>query len=69
MNELQIRLVDAADIQEPGDTGSSWRFHYSFTMPSMLCDFTKLTPTKGKGNGETFNREKIGRIEGVEVLH
>jgi hypothetical protein len=58
-DSTRIRLIDATDIQEPGDTGSKWRFHYSFTMPIMLCDFTKLSPTKGKGTGETFKQFPI----------
>jgi len=58
---MRIRLIDATDIQEPGDTGSKWRFHYSFTMPIMLCDFTKLSPTKGKGTAETFKQFPINQ--------
>ena len=51
---MKLRLIDATDIKEPGPTGSSWRFHYSFTLPDMGCDFTKLTAVKGVGTGESF---------------
>lgn len=53
-SEIQLRLIDATDVKEPGPTGSLWRYHFSFTLPDMTCDFTKLTPTKGKGVGESF---------------
>lgn len=51
---LKLRLVDATDIEEPGPTGSTWRFHYSLTIPDAGCDFTKLTKAKGAGVGESF---------------
>lgn len=53
-DDFRLRLVDASNIQEPGDTGSKWRFHYSFTLPQMFCDYTTLTKTSGKGTGESF---------------
>lgn len=53
-DQEKFRIIDATDVSEPGETGSSYRFHYSFAVPSMVCDFTKLTPTKGKGTGETL---------------
>lgn len=54
IDAANFRIIDATSIKEPGDTGSSWRFHYSFSIPAMVCDFTKLTSTKGKGTGETL---------------
>ena len=52
--DFQVRLFDATNVREPGKTGSLWRIHYSIQLPSLACDFFKLTPTKGKGNGESF---------------
>ncbi len=49
-----VRLFDATHISEPGKTGSLWRVHYSIQVPSLRCDYFKLTPTKYKGTGESF---------------
>ena len=38
------RVLDASDIREPGATGSSWRLHYSITLPGLRCDFARFTP-------------------------
>lgn len=38
------RVLDASDIREPGAAGSSWRLHYSITLPGLCCDFAKFTP-------------------------
>jgi hypothetical protein len=38
------RVLDATDIREPGATGSSWRLHYSITLPGLRCDFARFTP-------------------------
>jgi Transposase DDE domain len=53
-NDLRIRLFDATNVKEPGKTGSLWRICYSVELPSLSCDYFKLTPTKGKGTGESF---------------
>lgn len=53
-SEFQVRLFDATTVKEPGKTGSLWRIHYSVTLPTLSCDFFKLTETKGKGTGESF---------------
>ncbi len=53
-SEFQVRLFDATIVKEPGKTGSLWRIHYSVRLPSLSCDFFKLTPTKGRGSGESF---------------
>ena len=50
----ELRLFDSSLIKEQGPTGSFWRIHYSMRVPSLRCDFFKLTPAKGKGNGDTF---------------
>jgi hypothetical protein len=47
-----MRLIDATTIKEPGKTGSLWRIHYSLQVPSLRCDFFKVTATKGAGTGE-----------------
>ncbi len=54
-----IRLFDATVIAEPGKTGSLWRVHYSIQVPSLRCDYFKLTPTRGKGTGESFRQFPI----------
>ena len=51
---FQVRLFDATNVKEPGKTGSLWRIHYSVLLPSLTCDFFKLTETKGQGTGESF---------------
>ena len=52
----EFRLFDSSIIKEPGQTGSLWRIHYSVRIPSLRCDFFKLTPAKGEGNGDSFLR-------------
>jgi hypothetical protein len=51
---FQLRLFDATTVKEPGKTGSLWRIHYSVRIPSLTCDFFRLSETKGKGTGESF---------------
>lgn len=51
---FQVRLIDATIVKEPGRTGSQWRIHYSLQVPSLRCDFFKLTPVEGAGTGEGF---------------
>ncbi len=53
---LAFRLFDATNVREPGKTGSLWRIHYSVQVPSLVCDFFKVTETKGQGTGESFTR-------------
>lgn len=59
--DFQVRLFDATNVKEPGSTGSLWRVHYSVQIPSLTCDFFKLTATKGKGTGESFFQYSIKR--------
>lgn len=47
-----VRLIDATTVKEPGRTGSLWRIHYSLQVPSLRCDFFKVTATQGQGAGE-----------------
>lgn len=48
-----MRIVDATDIQEPGDTGTSLRVHYSLRLPELTCDHYELTDA---GGGEKLGR-------------
>ena len=57
--DFQVRVFDATTVKEPGKTGSLWRIHYSVQLPSLTCDFLKVTPTKGKGTGESFSQYPI----------
>lgn len=56
---FQVRAFDATTVKEPGKTGSLWRIHYSVCLPSLSCDFFKLTETEGQGTGESFTRFPI----------
>jgi len=49
----RLRAVDATTVEESGATGTSWRVHYSISIPDMRCDFYELTDVKG---GETYKR-------------
>ena len=51
---VEFRLFDSSIVKEHGQTGSQWRIHYSLRIPSLRCDFFKLTSAKGKGNGDTL---------------
>lgn len=42
----RYRVLDASDIREPGATGSSWKLHYSITLPELRCDFARFTTGK-----------------------
>ena len=42
------------NVKEPGRTGALWRIHYSVRLPSLTCDFFKLTTTEGRGTGESL---------------
>ncbi len=52
--QRRVRAVDGTTVREPGRTGSLWKVHYSVGLPSLACDFFKLTPAKGVGTGETL---------------
>lgn len=51
---FRVRLFDATIVKEPGMTGSQWRVHYSVGVPSLACDFFKITATKGNDVAESF---------------
>ncbi len=50
----KLKIIDATDIREPGPTGSTYRLHTEFSLPSLCIDAMKLTTMHGKGNGESF---------------
>jgi len=50
----RMRILDATDIQEPGDTGTRLRVHYSLRLPELTCDHYELTDQRGG--------EKLGRF-------
>ena len=54
--DFEVRLFDATNIKEPGKTGSLWRVHYSVRVPSLRCDFFKVTAVEGKGTGESLKQ-------------
>ncbi len=49
----RLRLVDGSTVSEPGATGSTWRIHYAFELPSLRCDEVYVTDTKV---GESLKR-------------
>ena len=51
---FQVRAVDSTTVKEPGPSGSLWRLHYSVGLPSLTCDFFKLTGVEGPGTGESL---------------
>ena len=55
----QVRAFDATVVSEPGRTGSMWRLHYSVNLPSLGCDFFKLTSTKERGTAESLKQFPI----------
>lgn len=54
MDGINLKLIDATIVKEPGKTGSQWRIHYALTLPQLQCDYFELTSTKGNKTGETF---------------
>ena len=59
IGDSEVRLFDATNIKEPGKTGSLWRIHYSIRIPSLRCDFFKVTSVEGKGTGESLKQFSI----------
>jgi len=39
----RLRVIDATDVQEPGETGTTWRLHYSLQLPELCCDHFEIT--------------------------
>lgn len=45
-----MHLVDGTHVAEPGPTGSIWRIHYRFTLPTLECTEVEVTNnTVGEG--------------------
>ena len=57
--DFVVRLVDGTEVKEPGKTGSLWRIHYSLRVPSLQCDFFKITAVNGQGTGESLKQFPI----------
>lgn len=57
--DMNVRVIDASVICEPGKTGSRWRLHYGLRLPSLECDYFEITPVEGTGNGEILHRYPI----------
>ena len=53
---LNVRVVDATVVCEPGNTGTDWRVHYSLKLFGLQSDELTLT---GPKVGESFLRFKI----------
>jgi hypothetical protein len=60
----QWRLLDGSLVSEPGKTGSQWRIHYSLRWPSLECDYFKLTPVAGSGQGSRCINSLLRRETG-----
>lgn len=60
-----LRLVDGTLIKEPGPTGAQWRIHYSLRWPALRCDYFKLSPVEGAGNGESLRQFPMARSEHI----
>ncbi len=54
-----MRAFDATTVKEPGKSGSLWRMHYSVRLPSLACDYFKLSETEGPGTGESLRQFPI----------
>lgn len=58
-SKICLKLVDSTLVKEPGKTGSQWRIHYSLRLPSLDCDYFKLTSSAGEKTGESFRQFPI----------
>ncbi len=52
----RVRVVDGSVITEPGATGSTWRLHYSVSLPALRCDEVSVS---GPEVGESFQRYAV----------
>ena len=59
VTDKTYRLFDATTVKEPGKTGSLWRIHYSFQVPSLTCDHFNITSVEGAGTGESLKQFPI----------
>jgi hypothetical protein len=60
----RLRVIDAANVQEPGSTGKDSRVHYSIRLPELTCDHYELTDESG---GEKLGRYRFEPGEMVLV--
>lgn len=51
----RLRIIDATDVSEPGETGTRLRVHYSLRLPELTCDHYELTDAQVG--------EKLGRFK------
>jgi hypothetical protein len=63
--DLEVRLFDGTTVKEPGKTGSLWRIHYSVRIPSLRCDFFRVTAVDGQGTGESLKQFPVGKDEHI----
>ena len=63
---FQVRAVDTVRVKEAGKTGSEWRIHYSLRLPSMDCDFFKVTELDGQAGDQSLANFSVR--EGDHVL-
>ncbi len=53
---FQVRAFDATTVRETGKTGALWRIHCSVALPALVRDHFRITPTRGRGTGESLRR-------------
>jgi len=58
VEHFRVRIVDGSAVNEPGNTGSDWRLHYSLHLASLRCDEFKLTAASV---GEDFQRYSVSQ--------
>lgn len=56
-----VRCYGCQSVKEPGKTGSLWRIHYSVSLPSLNCDFFRLTQRKGPVRANRFRSSLFER--------
>jgi len=54
---VEVRVVDATRVKEPGPTGSWWCVHYCIGLPSLRCH--ELVVVDRSGNGETLKKYTV----------
>lgn len=64
-SKICLKLVDSTVVKEPGKTGSQWRIHYSLQLPTLGCDYFKLTPIAGEKTGESFRQFPVKKDDCV----
>lgn len=52
----RMRVLDTMTVNESGKFGSSCRVHYSMRLPSLTCDFFKVTAMEGDGSEESLTQ-------------